>query len=238
MANDQFHLPGQHGPLQEALNAADSFQYAQERKPELYKNLEAAAERIHGYRRTALEIESTREPGLIESAFGIKRPKVTLDRLINQETYIGGEAWGEGNRFWLSHKGSSSFSPHSRVDDWYHVRDIYDPATGRKISETVLHFEVHPTHVNKLSEGRPVPLMVEELETLIRAIELYEQRVRERLYPFDQELFDLLEENDNDTLVVPNALEERFGKEIVERVLEAYKAQRRARSRDDYDLTA
>ena len=57
MVNNTFTLPGEH-PLQKALRVADSFLSSPERELNVYGRIIAAEERIHGYRRTALEIDS------------------------------------------------------------------------------------------------------------------------------------------------------------------------------------
>ena len=247
MASDQFHIPGHTEPLQEALNIADSYLYSPERQPNVYERLKAAEERIYGYRRTALEIEESRKPRFLDVIMGEKHQRVTLKSLIEAESIIGGKPFGEGNRLWLSPKGSSLLA-NNNLGDWYHAQEVRD-AFGRKVSETTLHFETHPTHVNKLHEGHPVDVMIDELETFVKAVELYERNIREQLYPFDQEIFDLLEEIDAENFEVPASLEDRFGKEIVARVVEAHKAQQAAKGvvapdtvidneRNRYDLAA
>jgi len=240
MANDQFQFPGQspERPLQSALTNADVFQYSPERQPGVYGRIKASEDRIHGYRRTALEIDAKRpEQSFLEIMLQGRREKLSLEKLIETETLIGGKPYARGeitdprvskvvDRFWLSHKGSSALTNGNELGDWYHDRRAYD-SFGRQLSEVTIHLETHPTHINKIVGGRPMALTIAELETFIRAVELYEQNIREELYPFDQEIFDLLEEIDQDNPVIPDSVEERFGKEIVARVLEAYKAQKR-----------
>lgn len=241
MANDQFQFPHQSSerPLQEALRIADSFQYSQERQPEAYRHIKDIEDRIHSYRRTALEIEQRREPGFVEAVFGIRRQKVTLEDLIEKESYIGGKLFGPNDRLWLSHKGSTPHAAQNNLGDWYHVREHYD-SFGRKQGETVLHFETHPTHLVKLHNAQPIDPMLTELETLSRAIELYEERVREELYPLDQEIFDLMTEANGDDVVIPDTVEEMFGKEIVARVVAEHKAKKGISDspHDEYGLAA
>lgn len=241
MVNDQFQFPRQSSerPLQEALRIADSFQYSQERQPEAYRHIKDIEDRIHSYRRTALEIEQRREPGFIEAFFGIKRQKVTLEDLIEKESYIGGKLFGPHDRLWLSHKGATPHATHNNLGDWFHVREHYD-TSGRKIGDTTLHFETHPTHLVKLHDGRPIDPMLSELETLTRAIGLYEERIREELYPLDQEIYDLMSESDGEDIVVPNTVEEMFGKETVARVVAEYKAKKGIKDdpQNDYRLAA
>lgn len=240
MANDEFQFPGQSGerPLQEALRIADSFQYSPERHEGVYGRIKAAEDRIHGYRRTALEIDAKQpEQRFLEIMLNGRREKLTLEKLIESETLIGGKPYARGeindprvakvvDRFWLSHKGSSAMANANHLGDWYHDRQLYD-TFGRQLGEVTIHLETHPTHINKIVEGRPVALTIAELEIFIRSVELYEQNIREAMYPFDQEIFDLLEEIDQENFVVPDSVEERFGKEIVARVIEAYRAQKR-----------
>ena len=245
MANDQFQLPGQSDerPSNELLQSGDFLRRLPERHEGVYGRVKAVEDRIHGYRRTALEIEAKRpEQTWLDIMINGRREKVTLESLIESETLIGGQLFSRGpitdprvvkvvDRFWASHKGSSVLANGNQLGDWYHVRESYD-TFGRKLGEVTIHLETHPTHINKIVEGRPVPLTIAELETFIRAVELYEQNIREQLYPFDQEIFDLLEEINREGLVVPDSMEERFGKEIVARVLEAYKVQKGIQDQD------
>lgn len=241
MANDEYQFPRQSGeqPLQEALRIADEFQYSPERQPEAYRFIKDIEDRIHSYRRTAIEIDQKREPGLIESVFGIRRQKVTLTNLIEQEAHIGGQLFGPNDRFWMSHKGTAPHAGHNNLGDWFHVREHVD-ANNRKTGETTLHFETHPTHLVKLHNGYPIDPVVSELQTLAHAMELYEERVREALYPLDQEIFDLMREAESDAIVIPDTVEEMFGKEIVDRVVAEYKAKLAARdtTSGDYTLAA
>lgn len=240
MANDEFQFPGQpqERPLESALDIADSIEYSPERQPGAYERIKLSENRIHGYRRTALEIDAKRpEQTFFEIMLQGRRDKLSLEKLIESETLIGGMPYARGeitdprvakvvDRFWLSHKGSSALVNGNDLGDWYHDRRAFD-SFGRQLSEVTIHLETHPTHINKIVGGRPVSLTIAELETFIRAVELYEQNIREQLYPFDQEIFDLLEEIDQDNPILPESVEERFGKEIVARVIEAYKAQKR-----------
>lgn len=225
MANDQFNIPVQPNerPLETALRAADAVNATPERYEGYFARIKQIEQRIHSYRNTALDIERRREPGFMESVFGIKRARVALKDLIEEESRVGGELFGPHNRFWLSHKGSSVLANSNELGDWYHVREQFDES-GRKIGEVTIHFETHPTHINKLHDGRPVAPTIAELETLVHAIELYEEHVRMQLYPFDQEIYDLLAEIDEENFVVPDTVEEMFGKEIVDRVVAQYKA--------------
>lgn len=243
--NDQFSIPGQPSEHQQALHrqavhVAGEFQRTPENKEVYYfariKELEA---RVHSYRKTALEIEGRREPTFTESLLGGKRSKVTLHGLIDRESYIGGRVYGENIRFWLDHKGSSVLSNGNDIGDWHFVQAHIDQF-GTVVGETRLHFETHPAHVHKLHDGRPVQPTIAELETLIHAIELYEEFVRAELYPFDQEIFDLLSEIDEENFVVPDTVEEMFGKEVVARVVEEYKRKKGIHGDlgDDYTLAA
>lgn len=234
MANDQFQLPGER-PLQQALQTADSFQYSPERQPEPYQHIKDIENRIHSYRRTALEIEARRKLSILETILGVRHQKVTLEGLIEQESRIGGELFGPHNRLWLSHKGSTPFSSQNNLGDWYHVQETVD-AFGRK-NETTLHFETHPSHITKIHNAQRVDLRITELEILTRAIELYEENVRERLYPFDQEIHDLVAEMDEEASDVREKVEDAFGQEAVARVLAEYRA-KKGLSRDDYDRAA
>ena len=237
MVNNTFTIPGEH-PLQKALRVADSFLSSPERELNVYGRIKAAEERIHGYRRTALEIDSKRpEQGFFEMLIKGRQERLTLEKLIEKETYIGGLAFSKHgvqdtrvakvvDRFWLSHKGSSVLSNGNHLGDWYHVREHYD-AFGRKLEEVTIHLETHPTHINKIVGGRPVELSIAELEVFVRAIELYEQNVREGLYPFDQEIFDLFDEIDKEAIVAPQSLEDQFGKDVVARVAEAFNEYKR-----------
>lgn len=231
MSKDTFNIPGRE-PLQEALHIADSFQYSPERQPGVYGLIKASEERIHGFRRTELEIQARLpEQSLVDKLKNGARKKKTLEGLIEAETYIGGRFFAQGkiedprvakviDRFWLSHKGSSALANGNHLGDWYHLREAYD-AFGRKVSETTIHLETHPTHINKIVAGVPVELSIAELQTFARAVELYERNIREELYPFDQEIFDLFEEIDHEHFVPPPSMEDRFGKEVVARVVEA-----------------
>lgn len=214
MANDQFSIPNSaERPLEEALRIADATQYTPESQPSAFALVKRLEERSHGYRRTALEIEDGRDPTWVESILGGKRPKVTLESLIDQESHIGGRLFGPTDRFWLSHKGSSVGGNH--LGDWYHVRETVD-AFGRKTDAT-LHFETHPDHVLKLHNGRPVEPTLEELETFVRAVELYEARIRAELYPFDQEIYDLEAEIEAESNI-PDTVVEMFGETAVRQI--------------------
>lgn len=231
MSKDTFNIPD-NGPLNEALRAADSFQYSPERQPGVYGLIKASEERVHGFRRTELEIQARLpEQGFFDKLKNGTRKKKTLESLIEAETYIGGQFFAQGNiedpriakvvdRFWLSHKGSSALANGNHLGDWYHLRENYD-AFGRKLAETTIHLETHPTHINKIVEGVPVELSIAELQVFARAVELYERNVREQLYLFDQEIFDLFEEIDHEHFVPPPSMEDRFGKEVVARVVQA-----------------
>ncbi len=239
MVNATFTIPGEN-PFQKALQTADSF-LNPEREPSVYGRIKAAEERIHGYRRTALEIDSKRpEQGFFETLIKGRQERMTLGKLIEKETYIGGQAFSKCgvfdpriakvvDRFWLSHKGSSILSNGNHLGDWYHVREFYD-TFGRKLEEVTIHLETHPTHINKIVGGKPVDLSIAELEVFIRAIEMYEQSVRENLYPFDQEIFDLFDEIDQENIVAPQSLEDQFGKDVVARVTEAFNEYKRIRA--------
>lgn len=232
MANDQFNIPGNLGdkPLQEAMRVADSVQHAPEHMAKMFEyNTKAPEERIYGYRKTALDIEENRKKGLLETLFGIARLRLTLKSLIESESFIGGEPFGPHNRFWLSHKGSSALGWNNNIGDWYHVRETFD-SFGRKTAEVTIHFETHPTHIIKLYNGRPVQLTIAELETFVHAVELYEKNIRERLYPLDQEIYDLNTEIDEENPVLPDRAEERSVKEIAARVLAEYKAKKNINS--------
>ncbi len=236
MVNATFTIPGEN-PLQKALRTADSF-LNPEREPSVYGRIKATEERIHGYRRTALEIDSKRpDQGFFEMLIKGRQERLTLEKLIEKETYIGGQAFSKSgmydsriakvvDRFWLSHKGSSILSNGNQLGDWYHVREFYD-TFGRKLEEVTIHLETHPTHINKIVGGKPVDLSIAELEVFIRAIEMYEQNVRENLYPFDQEIFDLFDEIDQENIVAPQSLEDQFGKDVVARVTEAFNEYKR-----------
>lgn len=237
MANDIYSIPGEL-PLQKAINAADSFLSSPERQGGVFGRIKAAEERIHGYRRTALEIDGKRaDQGFLEVLIKGRREKLTLESLIEKETHVGGMAFSKQgindprvskvvDRFWLSHKGSSILSYGNELGDWYYVREFYD-TYGRKIEEMTIHLETHPTHINKIVGGKPVGLSIAELEIFVRAIELYEQNIRQELYPFDQEIFDLFDEIDKENIIAPQSMEEQFGKDVVARVAEAFNEYKR-----------
>jgi hypothetical protein len=240
MVNTTFSIPGEL-PLQKALRVADSFLNSPERQEGVYGRIKATEERIHGYRRTALEIDSKRpEQGFFETLIKGRQERLTLEKLIEKETYIGGMAFSKQgvqdprvakviDRFWLSHKGSSAVSGGNHLGDWYYVRELYD-TFGRKLEEITIHLETHPTHINKIVAGKPVALSIAELEIFIRAIELYEQNIRESLYPLDQEIFDLFDEIDQENIEAPQSLEDQFGKDVVARVAEAFNEYKRTKA--------
>lgn len=237
MVNATFSIPGEL-PLQRALDAATSFLPSPEREQTVYGRIKQTEERIYGYRRTALEIEAKRpDQGFLEMLVKGRRQKVTLESLIEKETHIGGRAFSKQgitdprvvkvvDRFWLSHKGSGALSHSNDLGDWYYVREMYD-SFGRKLEEMTIHLETHATYISKIVSGKPVALSISELEIFIRAIELYEQAIRENLYPFDQEIFDLFDEIDKEHITVPESLEDRFGKDVVARVAEAFNEYKR-----------
>lgn len=220
MSQDQYQFPSQSGeqPLQAALRIADSFQYSAENQPEAYRALKDIGDRVHSYRRTALGIELNREKTVFENIIGFKRQRISEDALVNQEWKIGGEPFGPGNTFGLEHEALGKNEQDAAFSNWYHTREIYD-SFGRLSEKSVLRFMVSPREVIKMYNGLRSSLTVQELETLTRAIELYEERVREALYPLDQEIYDLRAEEEAERTEEYEAARKRTGQAIVNRAV-------------------
>lgn len=229
MANDVFHIPGQMGeqPLQNALRIADSLQYSPEKQSEAYRFIKDTADRIHSYRDAALEADKNRKKGLL-NAFGLVRQDLTIVDLIEAESRVGGKMFGHGHRFWLEHKGSSKHIEKNEVDDWYHTQPIV--LQNGKIGEIAIHFESRPGQFIKLIDGKPYPLTVAELETICKAIPLYEEQILAQLehwYMVDAELHDLQEEIQHEIEeATPKiiSIEDRMARQAAEQMIDNHLA--------------
>jgi hypothetical protein len=102
---------------------------------------------------------------------------LTIPKLINEESKIGGELFGKmergvSRRFFLD-EGNS----------WFFSETATDPTTGRQLYSFTIRYEMHDQGVLKSVDGKGhVFIEGVELQHLIHAIDLYDKRVRAALY--------------------------------------------------------
>ncbi len=91
----------------------------------------------------------------------------TVHELIERESQLGGELFGQGHKFWLDEKTSTQF--HSESADWYHQQ--FNPQTPK--TPTVLRFQTTPQSIHKIYKGREYPVTEQDVTHLIEAIKAY-----------------------------------------------------------------
>jgi len=95
----------------------------------------------------------------------------TLHDLIERESNVAGALFGDGHKFWLDEKVYSTF--HNEASDWYH--QWTDPQNPKRTE--VLRFQITPTGIHKMYEGREYPISPQETQNLIDAIISYKSTV-------------------------------------------------------------
>jgi len=100
----------------------------------------------------------------------------TLHDLIEEESKVGGQLFGEGHKFWLDAKPGTVFA--NDVADWYHLQ--VNPVNPKH--PTVLRFQTTPNNIHKLYEGREYPPTQQDVQTFVAAVQAYDVAVQS-LYP-------------------------------------------------------
>lgn len=104
-----------------------------------------------------------------------KRP--TVSELVDKESCLGGDIFGNGAKFWLDVKPADTVFSND-VADWYYMQN----ASGNPNQPTVIRFQTTPYSIHKLYNGVEYAPSLDELKTFIKAVELYPDQIAP-LYP-------------------------------------------------------
>jgi len=184
MANGQFVISGIHAEAEQApVISVEPItqQYTPETQPATYafvKNIEA---RLESYRETAVAIEETKHKWLKSVKAIVLTPKPVIAELIEKESKIGGRLFQKQDpshdlRFWEKDGG------------WYCG---YSDGGQVKLEDSTIHYEFTQETVEKLYQGRPLPFVPYEKENLLHATQAFEHAVVHELYPIDETLQEL-----------------------------------------------
>jgi hypothetical protein len=192
MANAQYSIPEsflnpEPAPSFEAQQAdtfsaqLDAQYYTPEAMPSTYGYVKEVCARLNSYRNTQIALEEKRHKKLKAVKALVMTPKPVLAELIEKESVIGGKMFAKPaenieNRFWEQDGGF-----------YYGFTD----GKNIKLEDTVIHYEFSDEAIEKLYQGRPVPLVPHEEENITEAIMTFEQRVMHELYPFDEVIQEL-----------------------------------------------
>jgi hypothetical protein len=197
MANGQFIIPGslleaekapeasiQPDPQPSDLIAAAPL--TPEVQPTQFGFIKDIETRLDSYRETALAIEATKRPWLRSMKSLVLTPKPPLAELIEKESIIGGSLFQKQEpqhelRFWS--EGQEWFF------GWTNGKDV-------SITNSTVHYQVSDSHIQKLYQGRVADFAPGEQAHFIQAVTAYEKAVVQQLYPFDQ----VIQELSNDDL--------------------------------------
>lgn len=229
MADNIYRVPGQVGEQQinEAQRVAEVFQRTPENKPEMFRFIKERERRIFSYREAALEADKNRNKGIL-NALGWMRSDLTMTRLTDMESKIGGRIYDKiyqrrlGFKIWLHDKYlDGPLEEREEINHWFFVQP---QVVNGRYQDLTIHYETQSTGITKWVNGIPYPLKLDEIETFSRLTELYEDEVRQELYPLDESIHEFEVEMEAESIVNPDTEEKMFSKEAVERMIENYKA--------------
>jgi hypothetical protein len=192
MANAQYSIPesflnSEPAPSFEAQQAdafsaqLDAQHYTPESMPSTYGFVKDVSARLNSYRNTQIALEEKQHRKLKAVKALVITPKPVLAELIEKESVIGGKMFAKPaenieNRFWEQNGG------------FYYG---YTDGKNIKLEDTVLHYEFSDETIEKLYQGRSIPLVPHEDENVIKSILTFEQQVMHELYPFDEVIQEL-----------------------------------------------
>jgi len=182
MVKDQYQIP-QNYSEPEIRAQIDAIQLSPEVMMAPYQQIKNIEEKIFSYREAALAVEKKPKGWLGRLVF-TQHPQ-TIQDLIEDESKLGGQLFGEGNKFWLDAKTNDTVFQND-VADWYHVQ--LNPANPKR--PTVLRFQTTPHSIHKLYEGREYAPSIQDIETFVKAVQAYDSAILS-LYPLDSTINEL-----------------------------------------------
>lgn len=189
MAHDEFKIPQQYSEP-EVRAQIDAIQNTATPKKESapFQRIKDIEAQVFSYREAAMALNGAKKSDGRLGTLVRKPSHPSIAELIDAESYVVGKKFGPGHRFWLDNKHGSVFN--NNIADWYHSQE--NPADPKH--PTVLRFQATPYRLHKLYEGREYAPTVQEVETFVKAVELYAQEILP-LYPLDQTINELKQED-------------------------------------------
>lgn len=204
MANNQYQLPKNYSES-DIRAQIDAIQYAPhtpEKARAPFQEIKDHSNKIFSYREVALATEKKPKGWLGSLVF--KPEKNTIVDLIEKESKIGGELFGEGHRFWLDNRSNNTVF-HNDVIDWYHLK----PNENNPKKPTILRLQLisynnsegfEEQTLHKLYNGLEYAPTLQDIEIFSNAVKLYGERVAKQLYSeplnvLDQTIDDLMQED-------------------------------------------
>jgi hypothetical protein len=197
MANGQFTIPESQPttpvePIYEAQQTAafsarmDARQYTPETQPTAYHFVKEIEARLESYRASAIAIEESKHKWLRSVKSLIITPKPIMAELIESESKIGGMLFQKQYphhdiRFWEKDGG------------WFCG---YSDGAKVKLEDTTIHYDFTDTAIQKMYQGRTLPMVPGEESNLLNAVREFEHAVVHELYPFDEALLELKKDDD------------------------------------------
>lgn len=167
MANDLYQIPTTYNESEIRAEIHDIQKFVnQEYDKAPYQYLKAIEADVFSMREAALQRQANATHHWLRKLV-FPPQTLTLHDLIEQESIAAGELFGTGHKFWLDEKVSSMV--HSDAADWYY--QWVDPHNPKHTE--VLRFQVTPTSIHKIYQGREYPIALAELQNLTDAITSY-----------------------------------------------------------------